>query len=539
LRKLNDELHELRLNAGFLSARAIRDRVGKDVQGFSIVSHQAVLDAFQKPELPALGRLEVIVGALAEAARHHDVDGEVNRFKDLWKRAAGEVMAQASVGPQTESVVSGGNDEASGGPNASAGLPVQDTEGGGEDADQVPPASADTPLNPSHTEAQINYAEESLKGLIINAAQALWQDKDALRVFLGVVRRSKGFARMADVVEELRPANATYYGVKSREFEVAHSEASLELITLKNVLEEQRSKLRWSFTTMEEQTGISADDWIRWYTQGQLPTREAVAAFSHAARLTSEDHILLLGLWDAAHDAVERQKRLDAIPVGVTFAEAWMMRDPEAPSLWALAGVGDDGHTVYGSDLARGTAPAFVVAGPAKSGRSTALMTLSRSLLDAGARVVLVTPRPSPLRELADRNGVVASFTGAELGHDDLEQALSTASIDEPIVVVMDDAEVLVECEAKRSLSDLLHRGFVEGMALILAGHEDELRFGLSWLYGVRRAHRGLLLAPQSWNAGDLIGIRTGSSIIDRQISPGRGWLHLGDGRLSAVTVPR
>jgi len=32
LRKLNDELHELRLDAGLPSARTIRDRIGKDAQ---------------------------------------------------------------------------------------------------------------------------------------------------------------------------------------------------------------------------------------------------------------------------------------------------------------------------------------------------------------------------------------------------------------------------------------------------------------------------------------------------------------------------
>ncbi|MGW1047494.1 hypothetical protein [Streptomyces sp. NPDC002547] len=54
LKKLNDELHDLRLDAGFPSARAIRDRVGRDAQGYWIVTHQAVLDAFQKSDLPQL-----------------------------------------------------------------------------------------------------------------------------------------------------------------------------------------------------------------------------------------------------------------------------------------------------------------------------------------------------------------------------------------------------------------------------------------------------------------------------------------------------
>ncbi|MEU1458431.1 hypothetical protein [Streptomyces avermitilis] len=62
---------------------------------------------------------------------------------------------------------------------------------------------------------------EHLKSLIISTAQELWEDKDALSTFLNVVRRSEGFAKLADTLEqsEVRPANATFYGVKSTEFQ--------------------------------------------------------------------------------------------------------------------------------------------------------------------------------------------------------------------------------------------------------------------------------------------------------------------------------
>ncbi|MEU6713742.1 hypothetical protein ABZ897_19880 [Nonomuraea sp. NPDC046802] len=540
LKELNDELHDLRLDAGLPSARTIRDRIGKDAEGYWIVSHQAVLDAFQKPEPPKLGHIEVIVGALAKAARRNDVGGEVDRFKDLWMQAARETIAQASVRLPTDSTTSSRDDDARGLDQAFKDLLLEDIEDTDGRTAQVPPVDPDTPTNADHSAAaQLNYAEESLKGLIINAAQALWHDKDALRVFLGVVRRSDGFAQMADAVEEQRPANATFYGVKSREFEVERSLARLELVKLHNLLDEHRLKWQWSFTDMENQTGIPADAWIRWYAHDELPTREALVAFSHMAHLMPEDHILLLGLWDAAHDALERQKRSDAMPTLITFDEAWTMRDPAASRMWALAGVGDDGLTVYGPDLACGTAPAFVVAGSARSGRSTALVNISRSLLKAGTRVVLAAPRPSPLRELADQDGVVACFVGDDIGHDELEEALSVASSDEPIVVVMDDAEVLGECDAQRLLSDMLQHGFDKGMALVLGGNEDELQFSPYWMDRVWRAHRGLLLSPQQWNASDLIGVKTGHSIISSPVTPGRGWLHLGDGRLLAVTVPR
>ncbi|MFE2185121.1 ATP-binding protein [Streptomyces sp. NPDC059455] len=540
LKKLNDELHDLRLDAGLPSARTIRDRVGKDAQDYWIVNHQAVLDTFQKPDLPQWGRLEVIVRVLAEVGGHIDVDGEVDRFKGLWKHVVRETVAQASVQPPADSA-SADDDHVDDTADHSEESTEQDTRSSGGRAAEEPPASKETPPNPDRAAAQFNYAEESLKGLILNAAQALWYDKDALRVFLGVVRRSEGFAKMADAAEERRPANATFYGVKSREFEVSRSPARLELVTLHRRLDEHRLKRKWSFTDLEEQTGVSSDAWIRWYTHDELPEREALVAFSHMAGLQMEDHVLLLGLWDAARAALKAQQRSDVLPSEISFDAAWAMRDPAAPRMWALAGVGnvgDENLTAYGPDLASGTAPAFAVVGPSGAGRSTALVTIARSLLTSGTQLVLATPRPSPLRELADRDGVVACFDQDDVGHDELEEALSGASADEPIIVVMDDAEVLGECDARRVLRNLLEHGFDEGTALVLGGDEDRLRPRYPWLDRAKRAHRGLVLSPQERHAGDWIGIKTGDSVVGSSLTPGRGWLHLGDGNLIAVTVP-
>ncbi|MFB1047125.1 ATP-binding protein [Streptomyces chrestomyceticus] len=540
LKKLNEELHDLRLDAGLPSARTIRELVGKDAQDYWIVNHQAVLDTFQKPDRPPWGRLEVIIRALAEAGGHDDADREVNRFKVLWKQAVRETVAQASVQPPAGSTSTDdgdGNDAA----DQSQDTPKQGTTDSSRRATEEPPADRGTPTDRDQKPSQFNYAEESLKGLILNTAQSLWYDKDALRVFLGVVRRSEGFAKMADAAEERRPANATFYGVKSREFEVPYSPARMELGRLHRCLDEHRSKRKWSFTDMERQTGVSSDRWIRWYTHDALPDREALVGFSHMAGLQTEDHVLLLGLWDAAHAALEAQKRSAMLPSSVNFDEAWAMRDPAAPKMWALAGVGgtkDGGLAAYGPDLSSGTAPAFTVAGPSGSGRSTALATIARSLLASRSQLVLAVPRPSPLRELAERDGVVACFEQDDIGHDELEEALSAASAEKPVIVVLDDAEVLEECDARRVLRNLLEHGFDEGTALVLAGEEDRLRPRYPWLDRVKRAHRGLLLSPQERPAGDLIGVKTGDSVIGSPITPGRGWLHLGDGILMAVTVP-
>lgn len=62
---------------------------------------------------------------------------------------------------------------------------------------------------------------ERLKSLIVQTAQALWEDKEALGKFLDVVRRSEAFTPMADALakSEVRPAHASFYGVRSKEFQ--------------------------------------------------------------------------------------------------------------------------------------------------------------------------------------------------------------------------------------------------------------------------------------------------------------------------------
>ena len=88
------------------------------------------------------------------------------------------------------------------------------------------------------------------------------------------------------------------------------------------------------------------------------------------------------------------------LPSRLSFAEAWQLRPTSAGPLWGLVGVGGDTLAALGPDLAAGT-PGFIVAGPAKSGRSTILLSMARSFLAAGTPVILAAPRPSPLRALA------------------------------------------------------------------------------------------------------------------------------------------
>ena len=198
--------------------------------------------------------------------------------------------------------------------------------------------------------------------------------------------------------------------------------------------------------------------------------------------------------------------------------------------------MGGDTLAALGPDLASGV-PCFIVAGPAKSGRSTILLSMARSFLAAGTPVVLAAPRPSPLRALAGVPGVVAVFDRPELGEAELAGAL--AAFTGPGVVLVDDAELLRDCGAAGELSRLIALGGDAGRALVLGGDAESIGVGFGgWQVEAKRARRGCLTAPSTIPEGDLIGVRLPRDLLGQPPRPGRCLLHTGDGTLITVSVP-
>jgi S-DNA-T family DNA segregation ATPase FtsK/SpoIIIE len=241
---------------------------------------------------------------------------------------------------------------------------------------------------------------------------------------------------------------------------------------------------------------------------------------------------------DAGVPRSRRPFRVDSLPSRITFGDAWRLRPAAtaARPLWGLAGVGGDELTALGPDLSDG-APAFIVAGPARSGRSAILASMTRSFLAGGAQAILVTPRPSPLRSLASLPGVVRSFEQSDLGEEELAGAI--ASLTAPAAVVIDDADLLADCEAGGELSKIITRGSGRSLALVVAGDADILASGFGgWQADARRARRGCLTAPQTLPEGDLIGARLTHAHISGHVRAGRALLNTGDGHLTTVTIP-
>ncbi|MEV5177042.1 hypothetical protein AB0L10_39610 [Streptomyces flaveolus] len=131
-----------------------------------------------------------------------------------------------------------------------------------------------------------------------------------------------------------------------------------------------------------------------------------------------------------------------------------------------LVAVGGDTLTSLGPDLT--DVPTLVIAGPPRTGRSTALLTAARSLLAAGTGLIVLAPRRSPLRTLRDRPGVAAVITDAEVTVNEFREALGNIP-EEHGVIVVDDAELFMGAEIDSDLALLARGGAGTGWGLMPA----------------------------------------------------------------------
>ncbi|WP_250573520.1 FtsK/SpoIIIE domain-containing protein [Nonomuraea sediminis] len=213
----------------------------------------------------------------------------------------------------------------------------------------------------------------------------------------------------------------------------------------------------------------------------------------------------------------EPPMRVDALPMRITASQV-MDLDPGfvPPSpLWALAGAGGDALAPLGVDLlAHG--PGAVVAGPPRSGRSSVLLTMARSLVEYGTPIVAVVPRRSPLREL---EGALAVLDGNAAG---LQELLADH---ERYVVLVDDAELInPDAPAGQALDEILRTGRDGEHGLIIAGATGDLATSYrGFVADTRKSRTGLLLSVQSPADGDLFTIRLPRGSVGGP--PGRGLL--------------
>ncbi len=171
-------------------------------------------------------------------------------------------------------------------------------------------------------------------------------------------------------------------------------------------------------------------------------------------------------------------------------------------------------------DMARRD-PHLVVAGEARSGRSTALVTIYDVIARdvPGAVFAVFSPRPSPVRELAEEDGVAhLATTSDEMGEviADLSDRVG------PRYLIIDDAEA-VPAEIGDRLEPLLRDASQSGLHAFVVGRSADLsRRYDTWLRYLLSLRSGLLLMPTP-DGGHVFDVRLPSSQI--VMTPGRGFL--------------
>ena len=213
-----------------------------------------------------------------------------------------------------------------------------------------------------------------------------------------------------------------------------------------------------------------------------------------------------------------------------------MTLPPPTTALRIPAGLGDDRLEPWSLDLTHGHA---LIAGPSRSGRSTALATIAAGLARAPvpALLVLVAPRRSPLLALDGWAAVLPDPPDGAAVDKILASFESELAGGRPVVVICDDVDDLGEPVAK-ALEGLARRGRdVPLRCVVAADNRTALRTYSGVLPQVRKSKHGVLLAPDVDIDGELFGVRLRSPIEVMQV-PGRGF-GVGNGTAELVQVAR
>ncbi|MFT4231664.1 MAG: hypothetical protein QM606_02655, partial [Leucobacter sp.] len=259
--------------------------------------------------------------------------------------------------------------------------------------------------------------------------------------------------------------------------------------------------------------------------------------------------IAVLRIREAASSLAEREREVPAERRPFTIAEMPVQltrRDAEAQhgnleprEHDIFLGVGGRNVQPHAINPIHGL-PTFVVAGPAKSGRTTTLHTIAHTALKNGYELVLAVPRKNALRDLAGRPGVIEVFSdAAELTEERLAPLLSDRP--RPTLFIADDADLLRQIDADMWLRGMIAKAQEHRLGLIIAGDAEALGKGFTgWLVEMKKNRHGLLFTPQSMTDGDVTGVRLKRSDIGAEMPAGRGHFtsDAGEAVLLQVALP-
>ncbi|HEX6196406.1 MAG TPA: FtsK/SpoIIIE domain-containing protein [Jiangellaceae bacterium] len=206
----------------------------------------------------------------------------------------------------------------------------------------------------------------------------------------------------------------------------------------------------------------------------------------------------------------QRPARVDELPIAISYEDALAL-DEQPPGQTALvAGVGGDTLGLRTVDVLV-DGPGFLVLGPPRSGRSSALQSTVEFALAARWQVVIVAPRRSPLRALERRRGVRGVFTGSS----DAADVRAALEVKGRRLLVVDDFEVLgadhaIATYAEEYLKSI--RDSEDGL-LVACGIDEAPGMYRGVTATMRKSRTGLILSPRSSTDGDVLSARLPRSV--------------------------
>ncbi len=227
----------------------------------------------------------------------------------------------------------------------------------------------------------------------------------------------------------------------------------------------------------------------------------------------------------AAVPAARRPFRVDVLPVRIGLAEALELGS-EVGQHELPVGVGGDTLGLRSLDALR-QGPALLVAGGRGTGRSTVLCTMAEFALQRGWQVVVFTPRISPLRDLAGRDGVHGPFDDSSDESDVTALLRSLESGPTPMLTLVDDVELFgADDWVPTLLAEHIAALRDTGSAFVGAGTPSEM----ASLYrgpviALKRTKSGVLLSPQTQDEADILGVRLPRSAVGQTLPPGGGFI--------------
>ncbi|MPZ61117.1 MAG: cell division-like protein [Propionibacteriales bacterium] len=237
----------------------------------------------------------------------------------------------------------------------------------------------------------------------------------------------------------------------------------------------------------------------------------------------------------ALHDIepARRPFRVDPLPASITVADALELAETRLQKTEFLVGVGGDTLGVRAFDGYE-HGPALLVTGPPRSGRSTTLMTIIRSMVSQKWRVVVIVPRRSPLRDLTGTRGVTAVY-GADADPEEMRKAVT--SLPAPNALVIDDLELLGQDGGLVDLiNERVRRVRDTGNLVVAAGTTDELASMYRGpVVAIKKNRAGVLLNPLSHTDGEIFGLRLPRSTAGG-MPVGRGFM-VRTGRHESIQV--